>query len=234
MRKERPGIYCIVNKANEKKYIGSSKSVYYRWKGQHRCNLRRGVHKNIHLQNAWNKYGEHNFEFLILEECPIISLKEREEYWMETYKSYQREFGYNSSRLSNGNHIMSEEAKSKMKQVWQNPDYKLKRAIIMKETWKNKSEEIRCKMRKKWTDPEVRKKHVLSEAGRKKILEANKEYYLATTRAVTQFDLNGRFVKQWISPKEAIRVFGPHVSSVLTGKRKHTHNFIFRYTEDKV
>ena len=35
----------------------------------HLNSLRRGDHKNPHLQHAWNKYGEDNFEFSILEIC---------------------------------------------------------------------------------------------------------------------------------------------------------------------
>ena len=59
------GIYKITNKQNDKFYIGSSTNIEMRWYA-HKSYLRRNVHANQHLQNAWNKYGEDNFIFSIL------------------------------------------------------------------------------------------------------------------------------------------------------------------------
>lgn len=60
------GVYKIVNKINGKYYIGSSTNINQRWYN-HRCELRKNRHGNQYLQNAWNKYGESNFEFIIVE-----------------------------------------------------------------------------------------------------------------------------------------------------------------------
>ena len=62
------GIYCILNKVNNKKYYGSSKDILNRFK-RHKRDLRNGVHHNIHLQRSWNKHGEESFEFNIILEC---------------------------------------------------------------------------------------------------------------------------------------------------------------------
>jgi group I intron endonuclease len=76
-------IYCIVNKINGKKYIGSA-FVFNRRKNKHLSELRRGVHHSSILQNAWNKYGEDNFEFQILEEIDEKQiLIEREQWWLD-------------------------------------------------------------------------------------------------------------------------------------------------------
>lgn len=61
------GIYKIINKVNEKYYVGSSINIYKRW-NQHKSNLNRNIHTNDHLQKSWNKYGKNNFEFVIVEE----------------------------------------------------------------------------------------------------------------------------------------------------------------------
>lgn len=60
------GIYAIINKVNNKIYIGSSKNIYNR-KAQHYSELRGNYHDNIFLQRSWNKYGENSFEFKIIE-----------------------------------------------------------------------------------------------------------------------------------------------------------------------
>lgn len=108
------GIYAIKNKVNNKVYIGSSKSVYYRWKQQHYTELKKGIHCNSHLQNAWNKYGEINFEFQVIEECPESTLIEREGYWIEHYKSWDRQYGYNLIRIVDGQRIITDEIRKKM------------------------------------------------------------------------------------------------------------------------
>lgn len=60
------GIYAITNKINGHRYIGSAVNVQKRW-NNHRSSLRSGKHHSIHLQNAWNKYGESAFVFDILQ-----------------------------------------------------------------------------------------------------------------------------------------------------------------------
>ena len=66
---EKTGVYQIMNLLNHKSYIGSTKQSFKIRMKHHVNALRRGDHKNLHLQNAWNKYGEENFEFSIIEIC---------------------------------------------------------------------------------------------------------------------------------------------------------------------
>lgn len=79
------GIYCIINIKNSKKYIGSSKNIRQRlW--SHRAELRHGKHENPYLQASWNKYGEDNFDFYILENCQEQLLLQREQWYINTIK----------------------------------------------------------------------------------------------------------------------------------------------------
>jgi len=65
------GVYEIRNILNNHRYVGSSVSIYgRRWK--HLRQLKENKHRNPHLQNAWNKYGQDHFEFNILEICEPI------------------------------------------------------------------------------------------------------------------------------------------------------------------
>lgn len=59
-------IYKITNVVNNKFYIGSTiytKDRFY----NHKRTLNLNKHINKHLQNSWNKYGEHNFKFEIID-----------------------------------------------------------------------------------------------------------------------------------------------------------------------
>lgn len=75
------GIYKIENIVTKDCYIGSSKNVELRWK-QHKNELNRGRHHSIILQRAWDKYTLNNFVFLLLEECDIKVLEERENFYL--------------------------------------------------------------------------------------------------------------------------------------------------------
>lgn len=57
-------IYLIINKLNAKYYIGSTNNFTKR-KRDHMCELNKNKHVNSKLQNAWNKYGESEFLFVI-------------------------------------------------------------------------------------------------------------------------------------------------------------------------
>ncbi len=78
------GIYAIHSAVNDRIYIGHSANILRRWP-EHRCHLRKDNHHCIHLQRAWNKYGEEAFEFSILEECAVELLLEREQFHMDQY-----------------------------------------------------------------------------------------------------------------------------------------------------
>ena len=49
-----------------KKYIGKTMVGFKVRKYRHIRELRLNTHVNNHLQNAWNKYGEENFDFSIV------------------------------------------------------------------------------------------------------------------------------------------------------------------------
>lgn len=93
------GIYSIKNKINNKIYIGQSHDIESRWY-HHKSDLRSNIHHNKHLQSAWNKYGEDNFDFSIIEECSISDLNNRETYWILKYDSLNN--GYNNDLGGDG------------------------------------------------------------------------------------------------------------------------------------
>jgi group I intron endonuclease len=92
-----PYVYKIVNKVNQKVYIGSTGNRGRRWSG-HKELLKKRKHHSRHLQSAWNLYGENNFYYEVLEETSKQDLLDREQYWIDRYQSYSGNFGYNIMR----------------------------------------------------------------------------------------------------------------------------------------
>ena len=113
---KRIGIYGIKNLVNNKIYIGKTGMNFGdRW-DSHKSLLRNNKHDNQYLQNAWNKYGAESFDFIIVEECSIEELDDREKYWIKYYKDQKLSYnildggdGFNNL----GTHL-SEETKRKI------------------------------------------------------------------------------------------------------------------------
>lgn len=112
MKEQICGIYMIHNKINNKIYTGQAIDIYERW-NEHIRDLRGRRHPNNHLQRAWNLYGERNFEFSIIEECPEDKLNEREIYWIAKYDSYHN--GYNQTLGGGGTRGYKHSDKTKQK-----------------------------------------------------------------------------------------------------------------------
>jgi group I intron endonuclease len=103
-------IYKMSNPFNNKVYIGQT----VRMLSNRVDAFRRGKFTNEHLSEAFNSYGFGNFIFEIIELCDdVTQLDDREKYWINYYKSTNREFGYNiegGGKRSN----LSEETKLKL------------------------------------------------------------------------------------------------------------------------
>jgi group I intron endonuclease len=88
------GVYQIRCITNGKIYIGSAVNMPVRW-SEHRRSLRRGVHVNNRLQQAWNNYGEENFEFAVLEYVTPAFLLRAEQERIDKSQCTDRKIGFN-------------------------------------------------------------------------------------------------------------------------------------------
>ena len=116
--KHEPVIYQIKNLKNGNLYIGSSIWGTRRWQ-RHIKDLRMRRHHSKYLQRAWNKYGEVNFKFEIIEPIEFIQdkvqlkkiLLEREQFYMDVLKPQ-----YNMCKIAGSSLgcVVSEETKRKL------------------------------------------------------------------------------------------------------------------------
>jgi group I intron endonuclease len=88
-------IYLVKNKVNGKIYIGqTTKTLDIRKRG-HISSSRNIVNGTI-FWSALKKYGEANFEWLIIEEnIDKKYLDDREKFYIATYNSIDKKIGYN-------------------------------------------------------------------------------------------------------------------------------------------
>lgn len=108
------GVYKIVNNINKKVYIGQSINIKARWK-DHINVLNRNESRCTLLQRAWNKYGQENFSFEILELCSEDMLDEVESKYINIYDSCKN--GYNIESGGNANKHLSDETKQKIREA---------------------------------------------------------------------------------------------------------------------
>lgn len=120
------GTYALINIENGKIYVGQSQNIFNRYKA-HLSLLIRGVHKNKHLQSAWNLYGSTSFKFFLLKECGIENLDEEEQLLLD------KVFGDNSYNIS------PSASTTRGMTFTRSDEYKKKKKLICSEMW-NRSE----------------------------------------------------------------------------------------------
>lgn len=208
--RKKCGIYCIRNTVNSKVYVGKAKDIYTRIQNHIYTLRNKNKNENRYLINAWFKYGEDAFEYFVVEELEFDeeNLKIRELYWIDNYKSADREFGYNLRRDSSTQMIVHEETKqllSKRNLGENNPNYgnkwsieqRVKASIRLKESFKNGSRSISpeaCRKGIQTRNERWEKDPTLKEKMKKKVSESITEYKFY------QYDkITGELIKIWNS-----------------------------------
>lgn len=88
------GVYKIENTATGMMYVGSGVDLRER-QYRHLLLLRRGEHRNPHLQSAWARYGEDSFAFQVLLYCSRDNLMLYEQRAIDGFRAAERGRGYN-------------------------------------------------------------------------------------------------------------------------------------------
>jgi group I intron endonuclease len=109
------GIYAITNKLTGVSYIGQTSKNFGDRRDCNYAKLRHNNHDNVRLQTDWNKCGEDNFLFEILE---IIENKDviddREKFWISKYKDKNKAFNILIGGKGSVGIKLSEETKIKI------------------------------------------------------------------------------------------------------------------------
>jgi group I intron endonuclease len=86
------GVYKITCIIEDKFYLGGTRNIRARWK-EHLNALRRNRHSSPKLQQAFNAHGEGSFLLSVVELCPRLDLKNKEQFYLDLWKPYR--CGYN-------------------------------------------------------------------------------------------------------------------------------------------
>jgi len=166
----KSSIYIIRNLVNNKVYVGSAVNTDKRW-SQHKHSLKEGKHHSCLLQRVWDKYGEQNFKFEIIQEVQNpIHLLSYEQVFLDYYKSYEHDKGYNICKIAGSPFGLkrSDEAKQKMREAKKNISEETKQRLRQVNIGKKHSDETKQRMR----EANIGKKH--SEETKKKIRNSAK------------------------------------------------------------
>lgn len=200
------GIYLIT--CNNKHYVGRSSNCLERF-SKHKSHLRKGIHHNSYLQNSWDKYGEDNFTFDVLDTYPIDTLPSMENWWCNMLNSHNRIYGFNIDPTS---------PYGKIKSSKETID-----KIRISNTGKICSEETKHKLR-------------IINTGKKCLYETKiKLQNTILCNSVDMYDNKGNFIENYKSIREASRKSGVIVKSIrlcIKGDFNIVKGYIFKYSGD--
>ncbi len=228
-------VYQIKNKLNNKIYIGSTIKSFSKRINEHTNTLNKNKHCNYHLQSAWKIYGFESFEFSIIEKVIDNSkLIEREQYWIDYYKSYDNNIGYNICKIAGNTigRIHSSETKDKIskskigKKMTQETKDKISNSLIGRKSTRNYKKNYKKRHTLKTS---IEKRHLTLET----IEKMKKTKTIKYGKKISQFDMNDNKISDFDSIKQASEKTNIHIMliyNVLNCNHKHTHKFVFKYT----
>lgn len=214
------GVYVIKCRPTTLIYVGSSINIRERWK-QHVSSLNKGTHENIYLQSDWNKYGKECFEFSVLELCDKKSMTKCEQHYIDLFKCFERNKGYNICSVAYTAPMTKESRKRQSESLKRNTEFIKKSREFMKnlhanseshkkiiESVKN-SKKVKENLKKLNASPEHKKQvqELLKMVHNDPVIQEHVKSMANTNRLdlnwrklhgvknVAQFNLDGEFIK---------------------------------------
>lgn len=204
-------IYLISWTNNPYFYVGQAQN-FNRRKAQHLYEIKNQKHSNSKLQNVYNKYGEPQFQ--ILEYCEVEELNTIEQWYLNEFIGKENCLNIASFAEASARGLKrSEEARKKMSEA-----RKGKNSLNF---GKKRSEEMRQKISK-------------ALRGKKHSHEHIQKRIVAVSVSILQYSKDGKFIKEWISGKEAaetLNIQASCISNCCKGKQKSAGGFIWKYKD---
>lgn len=250
------GIYCISN--SKYFYIGQSVDIYRRW-NKHRWELKNNKHKNQIMQNVYNLHIETDpFEYAIIKETVPEELNKTEkEFVIEYHYKFPNKRCMNiadpercyTSNLEIRQKIsmtmtgksLSEETKAKMSESRKGQKHEWSRKKIAQL-------DIEGNLIKIWDSVKDAERELETRINKKNKLCGGFQWQLYEewlenpkgkvhhkhniTDTIKQFDLQGNFIREWKSIKEAAdrtNTSRTSLTSCLNGRGKTAGGFLWSY-----
>ena len=211
-------VYVHINKVNRKIYIGQTKQTL-----EQRSSNGKAYKDCRHFWNAIQKYGWENFEHIVLIENLSLEMANIiEEYLIRKYNSTNDKIGYNLWFGGNNREVNEETRRiQREKKIGYNP-------------WKIWDKE---------TIENIKRKNSISKMGEKnpmygrQISERARRLRKERRLHVLQYDLDGKFVKEWNSLEDAsieYNIAKANISKSCNEPTSICRGFLWRYKQGKV
>lgn len=158
----KSGVYCILNKINGKRYVGSAVDLNNR-RDRHTKALNKSTHSNRHLQAAWNAYGSRSFDFIVIMKCHPDRCIENEQKYIDYYDSSNPNHGYNLSPTAGSTLGVrySADSRLKLRELRGTPEYKKDQSNRMRaRNTQEYIDKLSSSVRASWSKKDRIDKHV--------------------------------------------------------------------------
>jgi hypothetical protein len=251
------GIYKITCLNTNKIYIGQSIDINKRFKTYQNLACK----GQVKLYNSFKKYGIENHKFEIIEECLLEDMDEKELFYKKYYIneigwknvlflmlkdgkggnkniSTKNKMSISSTKYSqkiqayklSGEYVGEFESASSIKMILF-PDSKINTGDIFKVCRRKKQKSCNGYIFQFSDDNKINE--ILNNNINNKVLKQKK---------ILQFDLNGKFIKEYQNSYQAEKELNPinnkirsgDIRACCNGKQRHCGNFIFKYGDDSI
>lgn len=206
-----PFIYKIINKVNNKCYIGKTlQDIQTRWKS-HISSRNRKYYKDRPLYRAFNKYGIDSFEIVQVEECDYSIVDEREKYWISKFNTFGRG-GYNATKGGDGRPYIDDK--------------------LVLDLWNQGNTIKEIQKITGYCVDSLKSVLVLNGIAREEISKRSRYAYICKPVLMLDKD-TGEIIKEFASTEDAnkfVKIKGRgHISEVCNGKRKTCYGYKWKW-----